>query len=88
MKFPISWHQECLKNKTAHYARERQNAMEALARCDKGDAECAFYERQIAEAQRRKITDFDLDRLMKSNDRTERSADSAGRSQTKETNGH
>ena len=68
MKLPISWHQDCLKNKKAHYARERENAMGALARCDEGDAECAFYERQIAEAQRRKIADFDRDRLMKSNE--------------------
>ena len=67
MKFPISWHQDCLKNKKAHYARERENAMAALARCDKGNAECAFYERQITEAQRCKMTDFDRDRLMKSN---------------------
>lgn len=67
MKFPISWHQDCLKNKKAHYARERQYAMTALARCDEGDAECAFYEQQIAEAQRRKMVAFDRDRLLKSN---------------------
>jgi len=66
MKYDISWHQECLKNRKKNSANQRADVMSRIAQCDRLDEENAFYERQIAEAQRRKMTAFDRDKLLKS----------------------
>lgn len=67
MKFSIAWHKEILANRIAHYQDQIRLAKESLAQSDKELTECEHYAKQIEEAERRGMTEFDRERLLKSN---------------------
>lgn len=63
-KMPIGWHEDCLRNARDHIQDEEKRLREAQKRVHKLRIDADFYERQIAEAKRRKLTDFDCECFM------------------------
>jgi len=64
MKMPLKWHEECLQGRFDTYVRLRQKADLAVDDADRGQAECAFYARQIGEAKARGKDGFDAERFL------------------------
>jgi hypothetical protein len=69
-KFPISWHEECLINRKASLARERLTLDSICLQVGKLMDEISFAERQIAEAKRRGLYEFDPDKFLVKRKRT------------------
>ena len=63
-KFPMDWHRECLKNSAENVAGLRGDVARKTAELERRERELAFYEEQIAEADRRGLDAFDRDRLL------------------------
>jgi hypothetical protein len=64
MKRPISWHRECASNARRTLEREELYLASFHERVAKLREEAAFYDRQIAEAERCGMSEFDSDRLL------------------------
>jgi hypothetical protein len=64
MKRPISWHRECASNARRTLEREELYLASATGRIAKLREEADFYDRQIAEAERRGMSEFDSERLL------------------------
>ena len=62
-KMPIKWHKENLNNRMAYNQRERKRLEEGLAKIQEDEDSARLYAEQIAEAERRGLTEFDRDRL-------------------------
>lgn len=61
----LGWHCECLKNMRSHLKGQEEAALRAQARLHQLQNDVEFYERQINEATKRGMDDFDRDRLLK-----------------------
>ena len=61
----IDWHADCLANMRHSLADAEGGLERAQQRVDRLRADVALYERQIAEAKRRGLEQFDSDRLLK-----------------------
>lgn len=65
MKFSIQWHEQTVANATKTLAKD-QELLEQLARdIERYKADIAFTERQIAEAKRRGLKEFDPERFLR-----------------------
>lgn len=64
MKKSIDWHLECLKRCKLHGESRRRLAMEAVEDYQAIVRRNEFYERQIAEAIKRGMKEFDSERLL------------------------
>lgn len=64
MKMSIEWHEASLKNMERSWKHERQRAEMAMEAVKRGEGQVAFYQSQIDEAKRRKLTAFDDERLL------------------------
>ena len=67
MKFPIDWHENCLKNAEATYRKEMNHLCEEAERLEKTRVELDFYREQIQAAngfQHKKVAGFDSDKFL------------------------
>jgi hypothetical protein len=64
MKQPISWHRECASNARRTLEREELYLASAMGRIARLREQTDFYDRQIAEAERRGMSEFDSERLL------------------------
>jgi cell division protein FtsB len=64
MKFPISWHKECLKNSKISALRYKEQIDELQYRFDRLNEDNLFYEAQIKKAIEQGKIDFDKERFM------------------------
>lgn len=64
MKFSIEWHRNCLKNGKTSNQIDYEWAMRKLVRSEARAKELAFYEKQIEEAERRGMREFDSEKLL------------------------
>jgi hypothetical protein len=65
VKKPIAWHEECLGNMRNTLSRERITLDAIRSRIVELSDRVALLERQIAEAKRRGMDEFDADRLLR-----------------------
>jgi hypothetical protein len=65
VKKPIAWHEVCLINMKNTLSRERITLDVHRLRIAELSDRVAFAERQIAEAKRRGMDEFDADRLLR-----------------------
>jgi hypothetical protein len=63
-KKSIDWHKEVLLSRKMYYAQQRDRLWSELAVVARGEKLNEWYARQIAEAERRKMTGFDRDRFL------------------------
>lgn len=61
---PISWHEECLKNSKEFTDRIRENIKRLQADLTRNEAENEFSERQIMEAKKRGLKEFDREKFL------------------------
>jgi len=65
MKFPIAWHEECLRNQLASLQRERESVERAVAALDRHAQDVEHYARQIDTAKAMKKDGFDREKFQK-----------------------
>jgi hypothetical protein len=63
VKFPLAWHRDILENRKANLARSEARLREQQKLADRSRADLQWYGAQIAEAERRGITEFDRERF-------------------------
>ena len=63
MKFPISWHKECLENMRASAAHYRKAANRAIADAEQCEKACIAYDAQIIRAEEMGVAEFDRDKF-------------------------
>jgi hypothetical protein len=64
MKMPITWHEECLKNRLISLERSKQELARKEQQVQRETAACRFTERQIEEAKNQKKDGFDDGRFL------------------------
>lgn len=64
-KFPIQWHEDCLRNWKHTLDKERERIERMQRNYEQQLTEWYCYEDQITEAKRRGVDGFDRDRFMK-----------------------
>lgn len=65
MKFPISWHEECLKNAEYYLRQVRARALKCVADYRRQREEIRQQRAQLEEAKRRGLDGYDRERFMK-----------------------
>ena len=75
-KMPISWHEECLGNATAHWQRFAEQVERDQRELNRNRRELEAYAHQIATAKKEGVAEFDREKFMKS--RAKRLADQSG----------
>lgn len=70
MKFPISWHEDCLMNSKTYLAQKRKTLADLQYEIDTIARGIAFRESQIARAKEMGKDSYDDERFMKSKSRT------------------
>ena len=63
-KMSIEWHRECLQALCASLTREVEALERQRVRCSSLSDSVELRERQIAEAEKRGLTEFDSERLL------------------------
>jgi hypothetical protein len=63
VKMPIDWHKECLENWTTNTAQEEKRALQVIQSIAAAKEKIAFYESQIARAEKEGRKEFDADRF-------------------------
>lgn len=61
---PLDWHLDCLNNWKQSLEKDAAQLVQLQKNLEEARERFAFYEKQIAEAQRRGKTDFDRDRFL------------------------
>lgn len=64
MKQPMDWHRDAIANWRRSLNADHKRLQDELSRLHRSQYELEFYERQIAEAEKRGMTDFDRERLL------------------------
>jgi hypothetical protein len=65
MKFPIRWHEDCLKNQRRSNAKKQDELLRLKAEVLKDENETFFYAQQIDAAVAKGKDAFDRDKFMK-----------------------
>lgn len=65
MKFPISWHEECLQNNERYLGDERRALLLRLAMYRKSKKDFEFRRLQVETAKAKGMVDFDGERFLK-----------------------
>ena len=63
MKYPIEWHQDCLKNRTRTMTSKESKIIQLQLDVARARTDITFYTSQIELAKKRGLTAFDRDRL-------------------------
>lgn len=63
-KQSIAWHEDCLKNAKRSLEERKKRVTEELQAIDRDDTNIRFREAQIAEAKKRRMLEFDNERLL------------------------
>ena len=64
MKFPLDWHREGIKNSRAHLDQEQRRLEALVASVARMRDRIEMRERQLAEAERRGLFEYDPDRFL------------------------
>lgn len=63
-KFPLHWHRTAIANAKAHLLFEKKHLEQQAALVTKLTEDIAFCEKQLAEAERRNLAEYDPERFL------------------------
>lgn len=64
MKYNMSWHKECLRNRTENTQRLIEQVNQIQGVINRQEKEIEFYKKQIVEAEKRGLLSFDRERFL------------------------